>query len=104
MKLTYLAFFVKAVVAALKEVPIVNASLDDDKGEIVLHDRYDIGIAVATPAGLIVPVVRDADKKDLATVARDIDRLSTEARAGKADSTTCAAARSRSPRSATSAA
>jgi pyruvate dehydrogenase E2 component (dihydrolipoamide acetyltransferase)/2-oxoisovalerate dehydrogenase E2 component (dihydrolipoyl transacylase) len=83
VKLTYLAFFVKAVVAALKEVPLVNASLDDDKGEIVLHARYDIGIAVATPAGLIVPVVREANKKDLGTIAREIERLSSDARAGK---------------------
>jgi pyruvate dehydrogenase E2 component (dihydrolipoamide acetyltransferase)/2-oxoisovalerate dehydrogenase E2 component (dihydrolipoyl transacylase) len=84
VKLTYLAFFVKAVAAALKEVPIANASLDEEKGEIVLHDRYHIGVAVATPGGLIVPVVRDADRKDLAKIARDIDRLSTEARTGKA--------------------
>jgi pyruvate dehydrogenase E2 component (dihydrolipoamide acetyltransferase)/2-oxoisovalerate dehydrogenase E2 component (dihydrolipoyl transacylase) len=83
VKLTYLAFVVKAVVAALKEVPIVNSSLDEEGGEIVLHDRYSIGIAVATPAGLVVPVVRDADRKDLAAIARDIDRLSSEARAGK---------------------
>jgi pyruvate dehydrogenase E2 component (dihydrolipoamide acetyltransferase)/2-oxoisovalerate dehydrogenase E2 component (dihydrolipoyl transacylase) len=86
IKLTYLAFFVKAVVTALKEIPIVNASLDEEKGEIVLHDRYHIGIAVATPAGLIVPVVRDADKKDLAMIARDIDRLSSEARVGRSRS------------------
>ena len=83
VKLTYLAFFVKAVAAALKEVPIVNASLDDEKGEIVLHDRYHVGIAVATPTGLVVPVIRDADKKDLGGIAREIDRLSAEARAGK---------------------
>jgi pyruvate dehydrogenase E2 component (dihydrolipoamide acetyltransferase)/2-oxoisovalerate dehydrogenase E2 component (dihydrolipoyl transacylase) len=83
VKLTYLAFAVKAVVAALKEVPLVNSSLNEEKGEIVLHDRYDIGIAVATPAGLIVPVVRDADRKSLAQVAQEIDRLSNEARAGK---------------------
>jgi pyruvate dehydrogenase E2 component (dihydrolipoamide acetyltransferase)/2-oxoisovalerate dehydrogenase E2 component (dihydrolipoyl transacylase) len=83
VKLTYLAFFVKAVVAALKEVPIVNASLDEEAGEIVLHDRYHIGIAVATPAGLMVPVVHDADQKDIGTTARDIDRLSNAARAGK---------------------
>jgi 2-oxoisovalerate dehydrogenase E2 component (dihydrolipoyl transacylase) len=49
----------------------------------VLHDRYHIGIAVATPGGLIVPVVQDADKKDLAAIARDIERLSAEARQGK---------------------
>jgi pyruvate dehydrogenase E2 component (dihydrolipoamide acetyltransferase)/2-oxoisovalerate dehydrogenase E2 component (dihydrolipoyl transacylase) len=83
VKITYLAFFVKAVVAALKQVPIVNASLDDEAGEIVLHDRYHVGIAVATPAGLIVPVVHDADRKDLMQVAREIERLSGEARAGK---------------------
>ena len=83
VKLTYLPFFVKAAVAALKEVPLVNASLDEGKGEIVLHARYDVGIAVATPAGLIVPVVREADKKDLVTIAREIERLSADARAGK---------------------
>jgi pyruvate dehydrogenase E2 component (dihydrolipoamide acetyltransferase)/2-oxoisovalerate dehydrogenase E2 component (dihydrolipoyl transacylase) len=80
VKLTYLPFFVKAVVAALKEVPLVNASLAEADGEIVLHDRYNIGIAVATPAGLIVPVVHDADSKDIGTIARDIDRMSNEAR------------------------
>jgi pyruvate dehydrogenase E2 component (dihydrolipoamide acetyltransferase)/2-oxoisovalerate dehydrogenase E2 component (dihydrolipoyl transacylase) len=84
VKLTYLAFVVKAVALALKDVPIVNASLDEPAGEIVLHDRYDIGIAVATPAGLIVPVVRDADRKDVGAIARDVERLSAEARAGKA--------------------
>jgi 2-oxoisovalerate dehydrogenase E2 component (dihydrolipoyl transacylase) len=84
VKLTYLPFFIKAVVAALKEVPIVNASLDEEAGEIVLHDRYHIGIAVATPAGLMVPVLRDADQKDVATIARDLERLSNAARAGKA--------------------
>jgi pyruvate dehydrogenase E2 component (dihydrolipoamide acetyltransferase)/2-oxoisovalerate dehydrogenase E2 component (dihydrolipoyl transacylase) len=83
IKLTYLPFFVKAAVAALKAVPIVNASLNDETGEITLHDRYHIGIATATPAGLLVPVVRDADAKDLATIAREIERLSAEARAGR---------------------
>ncbi|MBI3409842.1 MAG: 2-oxo acid dehydrogenase subunit E2 [Planctomycetes bacterium] len=83
VKITYLAFFVKAVVGALKEVPIVNASLDDQAGEIVLHDRYNIGIAVATPSGLIVPVVQNADKRDLVDVARDIERLGNQTRDGK---------------------
>jgi pyruvate dehydrogenase E2 component (dihydrolipoamide acetyltransferase)/2-oxoisovalerate dehydrogenase E2 component (dihydrolipoyl transacylase) len=83
VKLTYLAFVVKAVVAALKEVPIVNATLDEGTGEIVLHDRYHIGVATATPSGLIVPVVRDADRKDLGQIAREIERLSVAARAGK---------------------
>lgn len=83
IKLTYLPFFVKAAVAALKEVPIVNSSLNDETGEITLHDRYHIGIATATAAGLLVPVIRDADKKDLAAIAREIERLSAEARAGR---------------------
>jgi pyruvate dehydrogenase E2 component (dihydrolipoamide acetyltransferase)/2-oxoisovalerate dehydrogenase E2 component (dihydrolipoyl transacylase) len=84
VKLTYLAFFVKAVVAALKEVPLVNSSLDESAGEIVLHDRYHIGVAVSTSGGLIVPVLRDADRKDVGSIAREIDRLSSEARAGRA--------------------
>jgi 2-oxoisovalerate dehydrogenase E2 component (dihydrolipoyl transacylase) len=83
-KITYLAFFVKAAVAALKEVPIVNASLDDAAGEIVLHDRYHIGVATATDAGLLVPVIRDADRRDLFEIAREIERLSGEARSGRA--------------------
>lgn len=84
VKLTFLAFFVKAVVGALKEVPIVNASLDEEGGEILLHDRYHVGIAVATPGGLIVPVIRDADQRSLADIAREIERLSQAARTGKA--------------------
>jgi pyruvate dehydrogenase E2 component (dihydrolipoamide acetyltransferase)/2-oxoisovalerate dehydrogenase E2 component (dihydrolipoyl transacylase) len=83
VKLTYLAFIVKAVAAALQEVPLVNASVNASGGEIALHDHYHIGVAVATPAGLIVPVVHDADKKDLGQIARDIERLSSEARVHK---------------------
>jgi pyruvate dehydrogenase E2 component (dihydrolipoamide acetyltransferase)/2-oxoisovalerate dehydrogenase E2 component (dihydrolipoyl transacylase) len=75
---------VKAVVAALKEIPVVNSSLDEEAGEIVLHDHYHIGIAAATPGGLIVPVIHDADGRDLGHIAKEIERLSTEARAGKA--------------------
>jgi pyruvate dehydrogenase E2 component (dihydrolipoamide acetyltransferase)/2-oxoisovalerate dehydrogenase E2 component (dihydrolipoyl transacylase) len=84
VKLTYLAFFVKAAVLALKEVPIVNSSLDEKANEIVLHDHYEIGIAVATPGGLMVPVIRDANRKQIAELAREIERLSSDARAGKA--------------------
>ena len=83
VKLTYLAFFVKAVVHALKEVPLVNASLDEAGNEIVLHDHYHIGIAVATPGGLVVPVIHDADQRDLGGIAREIERLSNDARAGR---------------------
>jgi pyruvate dehydrogenase E2 component (dihydrolipoamide acetyltransferase)/2-oxoisovalerate dehydrogenase E2 component (dihydrolipoyl transacylase) len=82
VRLTYLSFFVKAVALALKEVPLVNASLDEAAGEIMLHDRYHIGVAVATSAGLMVPVVHDADRKDLFQIAKDVERLSSEARAG----------------------
>ncbi len=83
VKLTYLAFFVKAVARALKEVPVCNSTYDEPASEIVLHDKYNIGVAVAAPNGLIVPVVRDADKKDVVTIAADIDRISNDAKAGK---------------------
>ena len=84
IKLTYLPFFVKAIAEALKEIPLVNSSLDEEAGEIILHDKYDIGIAVATPGGLIVPVIRDADKKDLFAIATEAERLGTEGKAGRA--------------------
>src|SRR5205807_103710 len=83
IKLTYLIFFIKAAAAALKEVPMVNASLDEQAGEIILHEKYHIGIAVATPSGLIVPVLHDADQKTPAQLAAEVERLTTEARAGK---------------------
>jgi pyruvate dehydrogenase E2 component (dihydrolipoamide acetyltransferase)/2-oxoisovalerate dehydrogenase E2 component (dihydrolipoyl transacylase) len=86
IKLTYLPYIVKAAVAALKEVPLVNATLDEAAGEIVLHDHYHLGIATDTPNGLVVPVVRDADQKSLVHLAREISRLTAEARAGKAKS------------------
>lgn len=82
VKLTYVPFFVKAVVGALKRVPVVNASVDDEKGEIVVHDRYDIGLAMATTRGLIVPVIRDADRRGIADIAREIERLSRAAKVG----------------------
>jgi pyruvate dehydrogenase E2 component (dihydrolipoamide acetyltransferase)/2-oxoisovalerate dehydrogenase E2 component (dihydrolipoyl transacylase) len=82
-KLTYLAFFVKAAAAALKEVPTLNSSLDDAAGEIVLHDHVNISIAVAAPTGLIVPVIHDAARRDLLDIAKEIERLSADARAGK---------------------
>jgi pyruvate/2-oxoglutarate dehydrogenase complex dihydrolipoamide acyltransferase (E2) component len=83
VKLTYLAFMVRAAVAALKEVPLINASLDEQAEEIVLHDQYHIGIATATAQGLVVPVIHDADQKDLLRVAQEIERLTTEARSGE---------------------
>jgi 2-oxoisovalerate dehydrogenase E2 component (dihydrolipoyl transacylase) len=82
VKLTYLPFFVKAVVLALKEVPIANSTFDEEAGEVILHNEYHIGIATATPNGLVVPVVHEADRKDIATIGREIDRLSNDARGG----------------------
>jgi pyruvate dehydrogenase E2 component (dihydrolipoamide acetyltransferase)/2-oxoisovalerate dehydrogenase E2 component (dihydrolipoyl transacylase) len=84
IKMTYLAFAAKAVVGALQEVPLVNATLDEGAGEIVLHDCYHLGIAVAAPAGLLVPVVRDANKKDLFQLAREIEQQTAAARSGRA--------------------
>jgi pyruvate dehydrogenase E2 component (dihydrolipoamide acetyltransferase)/2-oxoisovalerate dehydrogenase E2 component (dihydrolipoyl transacylase) len=84
VKLTYLAFFVKAVTRALKDVPVVNSTFDEAAQEVVCHDHYHVGIAVAAPHGLIVPVIKDADRRDLGGVAAEIERLSADARAGKA--------------------
>ncbi len=83
IKLTYLPFIVKAVVAALKEFPMLNASLDDAKSEIVLKKYYNIGIAATTEDGLIVPVVKGADRKSLVEIAGEIERLAKTARDGK---------------------
>jgi pyruvate dehydrogenase E2 component (dihydrolipoamide acetyltransferase) len=83
VKLTYLPLIVKAVVAALRKHPTLNAALDEERGELVLKRRYDIGIAAATDAGLLVPVVRDADRRSIVDLAREIDRLSAAAKAGQ---------------------
>jgi pyruvate dehydrogenase E2 component (dihydrolipoamide acetyltransferase) len=80
VNLTYLPFVVKAVTRALQEFPFLNSSLDEEASEIVLHDEYNIGIAVATDAGLMVPVVKHADQKGLLELAREIDDLATRAR------------------------
>jgi pyruvate dehydrogenase E2 component (dihydrolipoamide acetyltransferase) len=83
LKLTYLPFIVKAVVLALKKYPMMNASLDDAREEIVLKKYYNIGIAVATEAGLIVPVVKNADQKSVFQLAAEIQQLAQAAREGK---------------------
>ncbi|HEY5146480.1 MAG TPA: dihydrolipoamide acetyltransferase family protein, partial [Polyangiaceae bacterium] len=82
--LTFLPFVVKAVVAALKKHPTLNTTLDEGTNEIVFRKYFHIGVATATEAGLFVPVVRDADKKSVLEIARDIERLSSEVRGGKA--------------------
>ena len=83
VKLSYLPFILKATIAALKAFPIVNSSLDDDAGEIVRKSYYNLGIAVATDNGLVVPVIHDADKKSLLTVAEEVQTLAQKARDGK---------------------
>ncbi|HEV8596044.1 MAG TPA: dihydrolipoamide acetyltransferase family protein [Thermoplasmata archaeon] len=83
VKLTYLPFVIRAVVASLKDHPTLNATMDDDKQEIVVKRYYNIGIATATDAGLIVPVVHEADKKDLNALAKEIERLAEAARTNK---------------------
>lgn len=79
-KLTYLPFFVKAVVAALKKHPRCNAVMDEEAQELVVRGEYNIGIAVATEEGLVVPVVHHADRLSLREIAREILRLSEAAR------------------------
>jgi 2-oxoisovalerate dehydrogenase E2 component (dihydrolipoyl transacylase) len=83
VKLTYLPFFVKAATAALKKYPFVNASLDDAAGEIVLKKDYNVGIATDTDAGLVVPVIHNADRLSIFDLAREIAALADRARNGK---------------------
>jgi pyruvate dehydrogenase E2 component (dihydrolipoamide acetyltransferase) len=83
VKLTYLPFIVKALVVGLKEHPLLNASLDDERQEVVLKRYYNIGIATAAPEGLIVPVVKDCERRGILEIAREIDRISNDARDGK---------------------
>ena len=84
VKLTFLPFVVKAVVAALQTHPRLNAEFDEPAGEIVIKKHWDIGIAAATEQGLLVPVIRSADALSLLDLAREIDRISADAKAGKA--------------------
>jgi pyruvate dehydrogenase E2 component (dihydrolipoamide acetyltransferase) len=84
VRLSYLPFIVKAVVASLKRHPMLNAALDETTQEIVLRKYYNIGIATATDAGLVVPVIKDADRKSILGIAREIETLADLARAGKA--------------------
>jgi len=81
VKLGFMSFFAKAAIAALKDVPAVNAQIDGD--DIVYKNHYDIGIAVGTENGLVVPVVRDADAKSFAEIEKEIGELGRKARDGK---------------------
>ena len=83
IKLTYLPFIAKAVIIALREHPYVNSSIDEQENQIVLKKYYNIGIAVDTPDGLIVPVIKNADKKSIFELAMDMEKLSEKARERK---------------------
>ncbi|OYY74460.1 MAG: dihydrolipoyllysine-residue acetyltransferase [Gammaproteobacteria bacterium 28-57-27] len=83
VKMTPLPFVMKAVVQALKEFPHFNASLSPDSGSLVLKKYFNLGVAVDTPNGLVVPVVRNVDQKGLFELARELGELSQRARDGK---------------------
>ena len=80
VRMGFMSFFVAASVTALKRYPVVNASVEGD--EIVYHDYYDIGVAVSTDRGLLVPVLRDADRLGFADIERTIGTFASRARAG----------------------
>ncbi|MCH9769701.1 MAG: dihydrolipoyllysine-residue acetyltransferase [Gammaproteobacteria bacterium] len=80
VRLTPIAFIMKAVVAALKEFPTFNASLAANGGELILKKYFHIGVAVDTPGGLVVPVIRDVDKKSLFELAAELGEISNKAR------------------------
>ena len=83
IKLTYMPFFVKAVIRSLKSSPRINASLDEEKEDIVIKKDYNIGIATDTEQGLLVPVIKKAQDKDITTIAKEIEELSREAKTGE---------------------
>jgi len=83
IKLTFLPYVVKALVSALREYPILNASIDDEAEEIIHKHYYNIGIAADTERGLLVPVVKDADRKSMFAIAKEINELAQKAREGK---------------------
>ena len=83
VKLTMLAFVIKASVAALKKFPQFNASLSEDGAALITKQYYNIGFAADTPNGLVVPVVKDADKKTISQIATEMGELSAQARDGK---------------------
>lgn len=83
IKLTFLPYVVKALTSALREFPALNTSLDDATGEIIHKHYYNIGIAADTERGLLVPVVKDADRKSIFTISNEINELAAKARDGK---------------------
>jgi pyruvate dehydrogenase E2 component (dihydrolipoamide acetyltransferase) len=86
-RVTLLAFLLKASVAALREFPRLNSSLNPEKDALVFKRYYNIGVAVDTPDGLVVPVLRDVDRKGISELSRELAEVSTRARDGKLAST-----------------
>lgn len=82
VKVTYLPFIIKALIAALHDHPVLNSSYDEKSNEIVVKRNYNIGIAVAAPDGLVVPVIKDADAKGIAQLSDEISSLAAKARTG----------------------
>ncbi|MDJ0269579.1 MAG: 2-oxo acid dehydrogenase subunit E2 [Aigarchaeota archaeon] len=82
VKITYLPFIMKALVKSLGEFPMLNATVDDEKQEIVVYKHYNFGVAVDTPEGLLVPVVKNVESKDVITLAVEISELVDRARRG----------------------
>jgi pyruvate dehydrogenase E2 component (dihydrolipoamide acetyltransferase) len=83
IKLTPLVFIMKAVVSALQAFPTFNASLDSTGAELILKKYFHLGIAMDTPQGLVVPVVREVDKKSMTELAQELTEMSARAREGK---------------------
>ena len=83
VKLTFLSFIIKALIPAIKQYPYLNATLDDERQEIVLKRYYNIGIATNTEQGLVVPVLKSADHKSITQLAEEIARLGEKARTGQ---------------------
>ena len=83
IKLTYLPYVVKALVSALREFPALNCSFDDETEEIITKHYYNIGIAADTERGLLVPVVKNADRKSVFAISNEINELADKARNGK---------------------
>lgn len=83
IKLTYLAFIIKATASSLKKFRALNAEMDMERGNMIYKKYYNIGIAIDTPKGLVVPVIRDADKLSVKDIATEIQTLSDKARDGK---------------------
>ena len=83
VKLTYLAFIVKAVAMALKKHPQLNSQIDTENSRMIVRNRYHIGIAVDAPDGLVVPVIRDADRQSIFRIAQQIEELADKARKRK---------------------